>query len=141
MLLPRGAALLPSDAVLDTSAIVTVLQGEAGTDKVLDVLGRARRRRLVIYTGFLCVMEVEYGVLRRGGTSAAERALAVVLNWPLTIVESNPDWRHQAAVLKARGGLSLADAWIAALALSLGAELFHKDKEFDSVPGLRSVRL
>ena len=50
-------------------------------------------------------------------------------------------WGSQAAEIKARGGLALGDAWIASLALIHGAELVHKDPEFDRVEGLRSIRL
>ncbi len=135
------AAPLPADVVLDTSAILALLQGEPGADRVLELLGQARRRRLRLHTGFLCLMEVEYGVMRRLGDSFAERTMATVLSWPISVRESTPDWRHSAAAVKARGGLSLADSWIAALAISLDADLVHKDREFDAVPGLRSAHL
>jgi predicted nucleic acid-binding protein len=46
-----------------------------------------------------------------------------------------------AAEVKSRGGLSVADAWIASLALLHDAELVHKDPEFDAVEGLRAHRL
>lgn len=132
---------MPADTVLDTSAMVAALQGEAGADRVLEILRQARQRRLRLHTSFLCMMEVEYLTIRRFGESRAEQVTATVLNWPLEVHESTPAWRNRAARIKSRGGLSLADAWIAALALSLDADLVHKDREFDSVPGLRSIHL
>jgi predicted nucleic acid-binding protein len=45
------------------------------------------------------------------------------------------------ARIKAWGRISLADAWVAALALLNDAELVHKDPEFDSVLGLRALKL
>ena len=59
----------------------------------------------------------------------------------VSVIESNPGWGVLAADVKSRGGLSLADAWIASLALMHDAELVHKDPEFDRVEGLRSFRL
>ena len=47
----------------------------------------------------------------------------------------------EAARVKASGQLSLADAWMAALALLHDAQLVHTDPEFDNVAGLRSVKL
>ena len=41
-----------------------------------------------------------------------------------------PEILEEAARLKAGGGLSVADAWIAATALSRAAVLVHKDPEF-----------
>lgn len=86
-------------------------------------------------------MEIEYKLLRQLGKGAVELSLQTVSNWPTTVVESDEGWRRRAAHIKSDGKLSLADAWIAALALMLNAELVHKDREFDAVPGLRSIRL
>jgi predicted nucleic acid-binding protein len=86
-------------------------------------------------------MEIDY-VLRRTLTEPeVERAVAAVRGWPVTIVESSPEWGQRAAEVKSRGGLSVADAWIASLALLHDAELVHKDPEFDAVEGLRCHRL
>lgn len=90
---------------------------------------------------FMTIMEIDY-VLRRTLTEPeVERAVATVRGWPVTIVESSPEWGQRAAEVKSRGGLSVADAWIASLALLHDAELVHKDPEFEAVEGLRSHRL
>ncbi len=90
---------------------------------------------------FMTIMEIDY-VLRRTLTEPeVERAVAAVRGWPVTIIESSPEWGREAALVKSRGGLSVADAWIASLALLHDAELVHKDPEFDAVEGLRSHRL
>jgi predicted nucleic acid-binding protein len=56
-------------------------------------------------------------------------------------MESSPEWGREAARIKSRVSLSIADAWNAALAVMLGAELVHKDPEFDHVPELKHRRL
>ncbi len=90
---------------------------------------------------FMTIMEVDY-VLRRTLTEPeVERTVAALRGWPVTIVESGPEWGHEAALVKSGGGLSVADAWIAALARLHDARLVHKDPEFDAVEGLRAHRL
>jgi len=120
---------------------MTVLEDEPETAVVLELLERARRGGAVISLPFLAMMEVEYILLRRLRSEAAAAALSALDNWPVTIMESNEEWRHEAARIKADGGLSLADAWMAALATLSDAQLVHKDTEFDKVGGLRSVKL
>lgn len=132
---------MPDDYVLDTSAIVAVLEAEPRAGTVIDLLRRAGRLSGRIYAPFIALMEAEYTMLRRLSVERADTAIRSVELWPVTVAESSPVWRRAAATLKARGGLSLADAWIASLAIIREAELVHKDREFDSIPGLRSVRL
>jgi predicted nucleic acid-binding protein len=46
-----------------------------------------------------------------------------------------------AAQVKATYSLSVADAWIASLAIFHSARLVHRDPEYDAIEGLRSLRL
>ena len=57
------------------------------------------------------------------------------------VVESDPDWRSAAAGVKSRGRISIADAWVASLALMRDAKLVHKDPEFDAVEELKAPAL
>jgi predicted nucleic acid-binding protein len=86
-------------------------------------------------------MEVDYILRRQLSGTEVERTIATLREWPVAIIESSGEWGRQAALVKSRGGLSLADAWIAALALLQDAELVHKDPEFDGVEGLRALKL
>ena len=87
---------------------------------------------------FMAVMEVEYVLRRRLPEPRVEQIVATLRAWPVEIPESTPEWGQVAARVKARGGLSLGDAWIASCALQRDAFLLHRDPEFDSVPGLRA---
>ncbi|MBI4312306.1 MAG: PIN domain-containing protein [Chloroflexi bacterium] len=131
--------------VLDTSAIMCILLDEEGAQVVVGLLEAARssssEERSTVLLPFVALMEVEYSLLRRLPTREVERHMFTVERWPAQVRESNVPWRRQAARVKAGGGLSLADAWIAALAIQEGGELVHKDPEFDQVDGLRSLRL
>jgi predicted nucleic acid-binding protein len=107
---------------------------------VIEVLDKAGGLHSVLLP-FMTLMELEYGLLRALPRAEAENAVRLVEAWPAEIVESSPAWRHAAAEVKSHGGLSLGDAWIAALALLRGATLLHHDPEFDSVEGLIALPL
>lgn len=130
-----------SSYVLDTSAILAVVLGESSGRAVVELLRQARQGKKSIALPFMALMEAEYKLLRKFRREEVRSSLATVRGWPAEVVESNENWRHEAARLKAGGGLSLADAWMAALALLGDAELVHKDPEFDRIAGLRSVKL
>jgi len=128
--------------VLDTSAVLAVLLAEPGYEKVTEILAQADGDGdQDVLLPFMALMEMQYRLLRDLPSGDALAAVRLVEAWPVKVVESGPLWRQRAAGLKSRGGLSVADAWIASLALLHDAQLVHKDPEFDTVKGLRSHRL
>jgi predicted nucleic acid-binding protein len=127
--------------VLDTSALLTLFKDERGAQEVEEILKACRDGRARAYLPFMSLMEFEYMVLRERGRTAVDEALRVLLAWPVEKTESTPEWGRRAAAVKSRGRLSMADAWNSALALILGAELVHRDPEFDQVQGLKHQRL
>jgi predicted nucleic acid-binding protein len=123
--------------VLDTSAIFVVLFGEPGYEVVADVLTGSDD----VLLPFMALMELQYQLIRHAPPDEAVSALRLVTSWPAEVIESSAAWRDRAAAVKAPGGLSLGEAWIAALALLRNAVLIHRDPEFDSVPGLLAQKL
>jgi ribonuclease VapC len=117
---------------------MAVLEAEEGNEDVLDLFKLPESN---VAIPFMALMEVEYKVRRKVGPARAELALTMIESWPAIMVESTPAWRHEAAVVKAGHRLSLADSWIAALALTEKAILVHKDPEFDPIKGLQHFRL
>jgi predicted nucleic acid-binding protein len=123
--------------VFDTSAVIAYLYDERGADKVESTLFGGGK----VLVPFIALMEVEYKVLRELPVDDAPKQIAVLDSWPIVVAESDARWRHEAARIKAGGKISLADAWVASLALLEDAELVHKDPEFDSISGLKHMRL
>jgi predicted nucleic acid-binding protein len=122
--------------VLDTSAVMAVILEEHGSDLVREaVYGQER-----VTLPFIVLMEVEYKLLQVR-PEVVEESLSTLDAWPVHPAESFFTWRRAAAQVKAQGKISLADAWIASLALLEDAELIHKDPEFDAVTGLKHLRL
>lgn len=130
--------------VLDSSAILCLFFGEAGADTILQLLRQAgddAPEKPTVLLPFMALMEVEYWLRRRLSLRETEQSMLLMEHWPVEVRESDREWRHQAAALKAEVNLSVADAWIASLALLSSAELVHKDPEYDRVPGLKCIRL
>jgi predicted nucleic acid-binding protein len=118
--------------LLDTSALLTLRDDEPGAERVEQAFEQPDR----CFACFLSRMEVLYRVWKdedeRAGRLAYEQLKALPLHW----VEASEPLLEQAASIKARYSLSLADAWIAAAAQQVGATLLHKDPEFRTVVDL-----
>jgi len=118
--------------LLDTSALLTLRDDEAGAGRVEEALEQPGR----CYACFLSRMEVLYRVWKdedeRAGRLAYEQLKALPLHW----VEASEPLLEQAASIKSRHSLSLVDAWIAAAAQQVGATLLHKDPEFRAIANL-----
>lgn len=89
----------------------------------------------------MALMELEYLLLRRVSHAETLAILTLVRAWPVQVPESTEEWCHQAAIIKSQSSLSVADAWIASLALLQNTELVHKDPEYEQVPNLPVVKL
>ena len=115
--------------LLDTSALLTLLEDEAGAERVQIVL---KNEHTLISS--LSLLEVRYITLQEQTTSEADlrhallkRSGAVIL-WDL-----DEPLVLKAAAFKAAHAVSLADAVIAATAQRHQAILLHKDPEFEAL--------
>ena len=122
--------------VLDTSALLALRDDEAGAERVHRIIDAVRKRRASAYVSFMTRMELLYRIAASEGDEAAAGALRLLDALPLTWVTCEPAILAEAARIKKRGGLSVADAWIAATAALRHAVLVHKDPEFATVADL-----
>jgi predicted nucleic acid-binding protein len=127
--------------VLDTSALLALRSDEAGADEVEGILRRASTRKSAVFVSFMTRMEIFYRLTVSEDEDSARAALRLIDATGVQWVSCEPEILEQAARLKAGGGLSVADAWIAATALVHDAVLVHKDAEFAGVRSLRQERL
>jgi len=117
--------------VLDTSALLTLIEDEAGADEVQHILESAISGNAEIVVSFMSFMEVFYITLQERDMEEAHARVHLMKSLPVTRVESTASMGTAAAGLKAKHRISVADAWIAALALERNAVLIHKDPEFE----------
>lgn len=117
--------------LLDTSALLTLIEDETGAERVEQVLAQSQ-----VWLPWPVLLEATYITRQEQGEAEAEHRYALMKQLPVTVLwEMDEPILLTAARLKANNRLSLADAIIAAFAIQYNAILLHKDPEFDAVAG------
>lgn len=117
--------------VLDTSALLTLIEDEAGADRVQQVLTEKQ-----VVLPWIVLLEMVYISQQERGHAEAERRYAMAKQLPVTIAwEVDEATLLHAARLKASHRVSLADSIIAAYAIRMNAVLLHKDPEYEALVG------
>ena len=116
----------PSGYVLDTSALLTLIEDEVGAERVSQVLDNEQ-----VWLPWLVLLEAYYITLQERSRIEAETRYALMKQLPATVLWNvDEPTLLTAGRLKANHRLSLADAIIAAFAIRLETTLVHKDPEF-----------
>ena len=117
--------------LLDTSALLTLIEDESGVDRVEQLL-----RRETVFVPWLALLEATYVSRQERGADEAQRRYALIRALPATVLwDVSEAVTLQAAGFKAEHRLSLADAIIASFAVFQNATLVHKDPEFEALAG------
>jgi len=119
--------------VLDTSVWLTLIEDETGADSVEELIAKARAGEIVVLVSFMSFMEVYYITMQERDRNEAQARVDLMAALPGLRVDSTATLGLLAGKLKAKHRLSVADAWIAALAQERNATLVHKDPEFEQV--------
>lgn len=115
--------------LLDTSAVLTLIEDEAGAERVETLL-----RTMPVLLTWLTLLEVFYITFQEQGQAEAERRYALLKILPVTHLETvDEPILLTAGRFKAERRLSIADALIAAYAAQYQAVLVHKDPEFSAL--------
>lgn len=125
--------------VLDSFAMLALLQLEPGADRVTALLREGGQGTSRVLISLISLGEVAYIIERRWGETRLRNFLAYVSAVPMEIAPVNQDRVLAAAHVKAHHLISYADAFAVALAQELGASVVTGDPEFRSVEGLVSV--
>lgn len=127
--------------VLDTSAVLALRSNEGGANRVETLLRAGRSGRVRVLVSFMTRMEMLYRITSEEGLEPAESAVRLLDAAGVEWVSCEPAILREAARVKVGGGLSVADAWIAATAAVRHATLIHKDAEFARARHVRQERL
>lgn len=127
--------------MLDTSAILALRSNERGAERVEMLLSGARTGGVELFVSFMTRMELLYRVAAEEGADEAAMAIRLLDATGVTWVSCEEPILEEAARITAGGGLSVADAWIAATAALREAVLVHKDPEFARVSHVEQERL
>jgi len=115
---------------------------EDGVEAVQNLLEKARKGDIIIFSSFVSYTEVFYITHQEEGEKEAQRRVNLMNRLPITRVDSSQELGLIAGKLKATHRISFADAWVAATAIMLNAILVHKDPEFEELENdLKVLRL
>lgn len=120
-------------ALLDTSALLALLEDEPGAAEVERRLEIAETGGSEVFASFASLTEVYDVTHQEHGAQRAAEFCAIIQGWPVTFVFPDEALCLAAGRLKAMHAISFADAFVAASAQQLGAELIHKDPEYEAL--------
>lgn len=121
----------PERSLLDTSAILTLIEDEDGAERVEALL-----RGGDVLLAWTVLLETHYISLQERGREEADRRYALLVALGATVIwDVDEPALLTASNLKALHRLSFADALIAAYAIRHDARLIHKDPEYDVLKG------
>jgi predicted nucleic acid-binding protein len=124
--------------VLDAYALIAFFEDEPGADFVRSLLLDAAAGNVELSLSVVNLGEIWYSVARSVSVQQADAVVQEIQGLTIDIVDAGWSLAYQAAQFKARGGLSYADCYAAALASLRGATLITGDPEFavlsDAIP-------
>lgn len=123
----------PDYRVLDAYSLIAYLEGEKGSDIMVEVFKSARDSGKSLLLSVVNWGEVYYISLREEGQKRADEVTCLISTLPIEIVPVDLEITKKAAEYKATKKMSYADCFAAALAKLRNAELVTGDKEFKQI--------
>lgn len=118
---------MPRNFVLDSYAILAVLEDEPGADFITELI---TGEGSVAYMSAVNLGEVYYVICRRHGLEVAEEVLnGLMQEDSLVLTEASWPRIKEAARIKAGGGLSYADAFVLQLSFEFSAAVVTGNPE------------
>lgn len=119
--------------VLDSSALFTLRNNEAGSDQVEQILREGQKGRASLFVSFITYTEFFYIIWQRQGPDEAYKVILQLKTLPILRIDPDEKLLLVAGELKALYPISLTDSFIAATAIQKQARLIHKDPEFEEL--------
>lgn len=124
---------MPSSIVLDSFALLAFLKKEPGSAEIVELFDRAANDEVELAASVVNLAEVWYQLARTQSEQVADEKMVELIHLGLQIVDADWPLARQAAQYKARGGISLADCFAAALAKIRDTALVTGDPEFETL--------
>lgn len=125
--------------VLDSFALLSWLQNEAGAQRVEAILLDAEAGQAELWLCIINYGEVLYNTERDAGMEAAKDAIRMIDALPIQVAEPDRKLTFAAAHVKATLPVSYADAFAIALAIEKGGRVVTGDPEFHDAESLVEV--
>jgi len=121
--------------IFDSYAFIALFREENGFEFVRDLLVKMGNNEIEGYITAINLGEVFYMISRKSNAKNAQLAIDAISKMPIKIIEPDLKLCLAAAALKAKYRLSYADAFAAALTISVRGILITGDKEFENLTG------
>ncbi|MBK8465697.1 MAG: type II toxin-antitoxin system VapC family toxin [Chloracidobacterium sp.] len=105
----------PKSIVLDSWAILAYFQDEPSGEKVADLIADSQEAGIPLLMSVVNVGEVWYSIARRRSAKDADEAVREIRAIGIDFVEADWELTSTAAAYKAKGAISYADCFAAAL--------------------------
>ncbi|MBI2922846.1 MAG: PIN domain-containing protein [Planctomycetes bacterium] len=125
--------------VLDSYALIAYFRDEPGAAAVEHLLVAAGRKNSAVHMTDVNYAEVRYSIVRKDGPGPWKEAAEILQGLPIEFHSTTRAMADIAADFKSRYRMSLADAFAAALAKEMKAELVTGDPEFK--PLAKDIRI
>ena len=124
-----------TNRVLDAYSLIAFFEGEAGAERMIDVIKSARDAGCDLMFSVINWGEVYYITLREAGRDRAEEIAHLISTLPIRLIDVDLALVKQAALYKAAKKMSYADCIAASLAKLHKAELITGDEDFKQLEG------
>lgn len=121
--------------VLDSWAVLAYLEDEPSGEAVANLLVEAQENGQPVYLSVVNAGEVWYILAREVSETEADKAIEALQHLGIQFVDAVWALARTAGTFKAKGKISYADCFAAALAVDRKADLVTGDKEFKQVEG------
>ena len=121
--------------VLDSYSLIAYLEGEEGTDTMIEIFKAARDSGRSLLLSVVNWGEVYYITLREAGRERTEEIAHLISTLPIQIIPADLELTKGAAEFKVSKKMSYADCFAAALAKLRRVELVTGDEEYKQVEG------
>jgi predicted nucleic acid-binding protein len=126
---------------LDSSAVLALFLAEPGFEIVRGALAEAAKGKREVRVAQISLTEIAHSVCRDYDEATAREDIRLLRELAVAVEAPTNEQCVEAGLLRRSVKLSTADAIIAIQAMAAGAELVHKDPEFESVVGLQQRSL
>lgn len=120
----------PKIIVLDSWPMMAYLQGETAAKRVIDIIADAHDNGHSLLMSVVNAGEVWYNIAQRTGPDRADEAIDLLRSLGIKFIDVDWETTKIAANYKAKGGVSYADNFAAALTKHHKATLITGDAEF-----------
>jgi len=136
---PASARAKNNAYVLDSYALLALLQKEKGQAQVAALIAQTQENNATLYLSLINWGEILYIVQREQGARVAEVLMQDIDRLPIALMQVDRARVAAAARIKGAFAVSYADAFAIALAQELDATIVTSDPEFKSIEKLVSV--